>query len=214
MAAGAWLLPALPDGVWVGVGEAPPPLALPLIFFDPTGSAGVPLLRRAAEEAQRLLEGAGLPSRSRLAATSEVVGARAVKVVVLPRPQRGRALSANVMGEVACAPAVTSIWVFLEAVGRALGHEPGGRARWSARVEHELGVAMGRVVAHELVHLLAPERPHAAGGLLAGSVSRSDLLRSTLTLPEDLRAQLRAATVALLEGPRASNTPPAATSQD
>ena len=42
---------------------------------------------------------------------------------------------------------------------------PGSQSR-------RLGVALGRVLAHELVHTVAPECPHTRNGLMAERLSR------------------------------------------
>jgi hypothetical protein len=58
-------------------------------------------------------------------------------------------------------------WVFVDNVRAALGR--GTTAR-------DLGTAVGRVVAHEVIHALAPGHPHASGGLMAPTLDRWALL--------------------------------------
>ena len=72
-----------------------------------------------------------------------------------------------------------TIFVFFPAVMRTIGQHgvpanPGNMAALSR--------AMGRVVSHELVHVLAPERGHAPAGLMAPRLSRGLLLGGAIWL--------------------------------
>ncbi|MDE2971914.1 MAG: hypothetical protein OXU35_06370 [Acidobacteriota bacterium] len=76
-----------------------------------------------------------------------------------------------------------SIFLSLGAAERALGlplarrqaapaaAQP-ARRRLPGSQSRRLGVALGRVLAHELVHTVAPECPHTANGLMAERLSR------------------------------------------
>ena len=74
-----------------------------------------------------------------------------------------------------------------EAIGVAVGERGGGRSvflsfgaavralgnRAGARLPRtRIGVAVGRVLAHELVHAIAPECPHTRTGLMAARLDR------------------------------------------
>ena len=76
-----------------------------------------------------------------------------------------------------------SIFLSLGAAERALGlplaRRPGApgkakrpRRRLPGSQSRRLGVALGRVLAHELVHTIAPECPHTTHGLMAERLSR------------------------------------------
>ena len=76
-----------------------------------------------------------------------------------------------------------SIFLSLGAAERALGlplaRRPGApatakpsRRRLPGSQSRRLGVALGRVLAHELVHTVAPECPHTRNGLMAERLSR------------------------------------------
>ncbi|MFI5183643.1 MAG: hypothetical protein ACHQNV_04535 [Vicinamibacteria bacterium] len=65
------------------------------------------------------------------------------------------------------------VWVFVDNIRWTLGQSGGAPSPGERR---ELAVAVGRVVAHELVHALAPEHPHAVAGLMAPTLKRADLL--------------------------------------
>src|SRR5260370_17751275 len=69
-----------------------------------------------------------------------------------------------------------AIWVFLRSVRWTLGHDPGGRRSASDAEPRELALALARVVAHEVVHSIAPYEPHSHRGLMSHSLNRSFLL--------------------------------------
>ncbi len=67
-------------------------------------------------------------------------------------------------------------WVFVNNVRVALGHRP-LRPRPSPEQIPELARAVARVAAHEVVHAIAPDEPHAREGLMSEALSRHFLLR-------------------------------------
>jgi hypothetical protein len=72
-----------------------------------------------------------------------------------------------------------SVFVFLPGISRTLGHD---HIDHGPRKLRELSRAIARVLAHELVHVLAPDRPHTATGLMSASLERRQLLRNTIDL--------------------------------
>jgi hypothetical protein len=98
-----------------------------------------------------------------------------LRVLLLPRaPARG---TQGAMGHVKRQETpVTDVYVFLASVAEALRLDPGDPNEWRALERQELGRALGRVVAHEVVHVLRPGLPHAAQGLFAATLARRDLL--------------------------------------
>jgi hypothetical protein len=75
-------------------------------------------------------------------------------------------------------------WVLCSQVSRAIGTPAGTR---SARLD----VAVGRVVAHELVHVVFASLPHAVRGLMAPVVDATVLTRPELELDGGVRHALR-----------------------
>ena len=75
-----------------------------------------------------------------------------------------------------------SVFLSLGAAERALGFPRGQRTEWrgkgkkpkrgAGRQPRRLGIALGRVLAHELTHTIAPDCPHTRSGLMAERLSR------------------------------------------
>jgi hypothetical protein len=66
-----------------------------------------------------------------------------------------------------------AVWVFHESLRLALGLDQGPLP---PRDRDALGRALGRVVAHEVIHAIAPEAPHAGTGLMRHALDRNFLL--------------------------------------
>jgi len=103
-----------------------------------------------------------------------------VPVIVLRRQPPHHAPD-NVLGLVDHVKTPPSpIWVFVDNIRRTLGH---GTTTTPTETEgRELAVAVGHVVAHELVHALSPRHPHATSGLMGPSLNRQSLLAERATL--------------------------------
>jgi hypothetical protein len=69
-----------------------------------------------------------------------------------------------------------SIWLFLSNVRWTLGLDPRPRVAAPDGEWRDVGLALGRVLAHELVHSIVPDEPHAEGGLMRHSLDRGYLL--------------------------------------
>jgi hypothetical protein len=69
-----------------------------------------------------------------------------------------------------------SIWAFVGNIKRALGLNPRPGHLFSGTETTLLARAVARVVAHEVVHALAPEHPHDSDGLMKRSLSRNRLV--------------------------------------
>ncbi|HKC14274.1 MAG TPA: hypothetical protein VKI41_19785 [Vicinamibacteria bacterium] len=182
--------------------------ALVLVWFDPDGllpSAFEPLGREVAATFREIgVEVAwrqGGPGRS--CADGPVPE---LPVILLPAdPRRGNE-AAHVMGLVIRNQRPTrAVWVFLSSLRWTLG-DPAPERPLNSRQEREVALALARVVAHEVVHAIAPDEPHSRGGLMNHSLNRAFLLgpRSALTGPcaRAFLDQLQA-----LPGPRAGAPP-------
>jgi hypothetical protein len=101
-----------------------------------------------------------------------------IAIVVLERP-RG-ALPARVMGAVD-RKTQRQAWIFLSGIRHRLTREATERA--VAPVDPaELARLTGRVIAHEIVHVMAPRLGHTAEGLMQAEWSRAVALQPRLSL--------------------------------
>jgi hypothetical protein len=160
------------------------PQALTVVWHD-TGrifpAVGLPRLSR---EMEGLFKENQLPVRFHAAAANEDlmrIPEPRVNVIVLPE-ERGRFhvgpdTMAAVLGE---RGEKSTIFLFYSGVRRTLGH----KSDTSPRELAELTRALARVVAHEVVHVLAPERGHAEAGLMSRALEKADLLSDRLALDE------------------------------
>jgi hypothetical protein len=116
---------------------------------------------RAQAEVSEVLSPLGVRVSWRSGAGHQTEAETLRVILVRSRPS---ALDPWTMGSSNPGSSTPSIWVFCDNVARTLA-APGTTADGLAR--EAMGVAVGRVVAHELVHLLAPGRPHDRSGLFA-----------------------------------------------
>jgi hypothetical protein len=77
-----------------------------------------------------------------------------------------------------------AIWAFVENVRWTLGEAPRRGLGPIASDESGMGIALGRVIAHEIVHAIAPDEPHARKGLMNHSFDRAFLLGDHAALDE------------------------------
>lgn len=108
-----------------------------------------------------------------------------IPVIVLPQdPDRGRRKK-RVLGLVVKEQTPErAIWAFVDNVRWTLGVAPGTGLGPLVSEQSEMGIALGRVVAHEVVHAIAPDEPHARKGLMNHSFDRAFLLGNHATLDE------------------------------
>jgi len=118
-----------------------------------------------------------------------------LRVVLLPSEPGGpgwrvppNALGVTIGDGVRSAPAV---YVFYPRLLRALGiPEREDRLPSSLELRH-MTRALGRVVAHEIFHALAPGQPHAESGLMSASLSETLLLGEEIDVDERWAGLLR-----------------------
>ena len=103
-----------------------------------------------------------------------------------------------------------SIFLSVGAVGRALGW-PGAGGRRAGPKEGpaavRFGRALGRVLAHELVHAIAPDCPHTGSGLMSARLTRWMLTSPEADFDEIARAYLRRGAAAYGGGRTAPDAP-------
>ena len=134
-------------------------------------------------EVSALLAGAGLTIRWREVAPGgsfENSGSE-IPVILLPSDMRNHG-GDRVLGLVIGNHRFPSpIWVSVPNVRWLLGAQAGDEGTRRVAVER----ALGRVVAHEVVHAFVPEHPHAALGLMGRSVNKRLLTSEPGSLDQD-----------------------------
>jgi len=73
-------------------------------------------------------------------------------------------------------------WIYCQTLSEMLG--PALASAKSSQRDFLYGRAMGRVLAHELYHVLSNEREHENGGVAKSSFSASDVLKDNFSLGE------------------------------
>jgi hypothetical protein len=174
---------------------APPPadpLAVRLVWVDPgRAAAGVDTLAR--DEARSLLRKMGVSVSWRRGGAGEVARPGEVRVILLDRG-REQAPGTPVLGATPLRfEGAPFVWVHVPGVRAAAGLCP----RWPfaapvASSARALGLALGRVVAHELVHALAPSVPHGTG-LMSATLTCRQLIAPTLPVDPEVSLAVQAA---------------------
>jgi hypothetical protein len=117
-----------------------------------------------------------------------------VRLVFLRSTGLGADRGLGVLGSTARHGSVPTTWIYVPNVALALGLDP-ETVPASFEAQRVLGVALGRVVAHELVHVLAPGVEHAGVGLMRPKLHAFHLSSGRPALEGDCA-------VALAEGAR------------
>jgi hypothetical protein len=164
-------MPALLAALALVLAAHATPPTVTLVLCDVGGRSRFdgPALRR---EVETLLSGAGLVVRWRevQAGTGFDSHPDEMLVVLLPSEMRNPARE-RVLGLVIGDHRFPSpIWVSVPNVRFLLGVSPTDEGRAGV-----LSTALGRVIAHEVVHAFVPDRPHDPGGLMGRAVNRSQL---------------------------------------
>jgi hypothetical protein len=169
LAAAAALAPAADDGR----------LRLRLVWYDILRRTPFPLEVMSAE-VERILGGERVDVTWRVVeGDGVIIDDSEVKVILLDRPSAKTARDHRVMGATRPEGSSTA-WVYSSSVAGALGLSL--EATLPLPQQQELARALARVVAHEIVHAIAPEVPHAPTGLMQSEMDRKDLLGPGLGL--------------------------------
>ena len=152
--------------IWTTGVAAPPgaegaePLSIPAVAIEMARlpATSFTLMQR---ELDTLIGGADLRVRWRRDSPAAETAADELRVVFLDGPGRGLYAGRPVLAASRHTDPGPTIWVYTPNVLAALGPTAGGRD--SPDRQRGLGLALVRVLAHELVHVLAPEMPHGHG---------------------------------------------------
>jgi hypothetical protein len=165
--------------------------AFRLVWLDSPSAAGV-VRTEAMSEAASLLGSAGVDVEwERTDGRQRPLHEGDVQVVVLPSAPAS--LAPDVMGWThPHARGARTVWVFLSGVRATLGQHRDGRGSVRSVDARDLGRAVGRVIVHELVHVVFPDRAHSHSGLMAPRVGRRVLLQPGLRLDVHLHGRASA----------------------
>ncbi len=162
VAAAVWTIVA---GLLVPAAAGAQTCALRLVWFEPAG--GPTPTAEAIRESDRILRTSRAVVRSSLAAAPRVLEPFEIAVVLLPSavwPGRG---PDRVLG--ATQPDTTrAVWAFPDAVAATIGL-PSDPREWTSAGDARFGRALGRVVAHEVFHLVTGRATHDTSGLMASA---------------------------------------------
>ncbi len=188
LAAAPWLNP--PASAEPAVAGDLPPGTIRVRLFDPYDLLPDRLEEQVRDEARLAFAAAGAPLRFVTRAGPGIVPA-----TVYPEIPAHWTTASGAIGVAVGHPGgPRSIFLSVGEAERALGIRPpapGKRARRGrkgrrrhlrgpAAGRQRLGIALGRILAHELVHAVAPACPHTAGGLMAPQLTRRDLTGPSL----------------------------------
>jgi hypothetical protein len=145
-------------------------------------------------EAAEILAPIGVRLRWRKGSTDTPSEADEVRVVPLG-PAGRTAKTGRVLGATSTADGPRTIWVDYENVAWVAGTSTNRLVSAGFAERRRVGVAMGRVIAHEVVHALVPQLPHAAAGLMG--VNLRGALDRSVSFDPATRDALRAAVAAV-----------------
>ena len=156
-----------------------------LVLYDPRGAlpSGAEVMAR---EVEAIFAGLGVNVGWRKGGSGITFGDGPVPemaVVLMPGDPRWERKEDHVMGHVLRRQTPNrAMWLFVSNVRWTLGFRPQARKGAPPSEWREVGVALGRVVAHELIHAVAPEEPHAEDGLMRHSLDGRGLRAKDVTI--------------------------------
>jgi hypothetical protein len=167
--------------------------SLALVWLDPTGS-GRQAEAVARSEALSILQAMGLHPTWRRSAAGEPAREKEIRVVLVDRLLVDRASGEPVLGATPReARRYPVAWIHVPSVRVTLGLAVDAEGTpMSARDRRALGVALGRVIAHEVVHVLAPGLSHGRG-LMARALNERELTAPRLSFEPGVPLVVRAA---------------------
>lgn len=173
--------------------EGRPATALRVAWIDlaDTGPSVFPI---ALGEAKSVLSRIGLQLAGRRALPGELARPDEVRVILVNTAVVERTQGAPVLG---AAPVESSplphVWVHVPNVRVTLGLQPDlAPTQMSLPDLRAFGVALGRVMAHEIVHALTPGVPHGTG-LMSARLTRRQLTEGRMPIAPELALAVRAA---------------------
>ncbi len=165
---------------------------LSLVWYDPARVASG-TERMARREAAELLARLGANVSWRNGRAGELTGSSEVWVILVDSgPQQPT--GTLVLGSTRARSASTRVlWVRVPNVVAAGGASHARPVRLLPPEElRTVGIALGRVIAHEVVHVVAPSLPHDSG-LMSGSLTRGQLTSPVIAVGHEATRAVRSA---------------------
>jgi hypothetical protein len=176
-----------------GAAETSTPATVPvlrLVWVDPADT-GVGSELAARAEADALLSRMGVTTSWRRGTAGEPMQKGEVWVILVGESPDSRSDSI-VLGATKRGALCPAIWVRVPNIRRAVGVPRGPSLFGLAGFErHMVSVAIGRVIAHEVVHAVAPSVPHGTG-LTAANLTRNQLRAPTLGVETEVALAVQA----------------------
>jgi hypothetical protein len=163
--------------------------------------------KSAARETSVILADAGIAVAWTHGDVSTVTTGDELKVVLMAGVANGARLPEHVMGGTRGGAQSHTTWIYLSNVLWALGLQDKGPRGLSLHEEEQVARAVGRVVAHEIVHAVAPAVRHSDHGLMAGKLGRAYLIQATAALAPAEQKALRAGAEAYAAAVEPAPTP-------
>ena len=171
--------PSGPLATWLGVPPGFRTEPLRVQFHDPYGLLPRKTRERLQQEVVRAFESSGIALRF-----VGHGGAAVIPATLYPEfPEKWDIPFRAIGVAIGSGREQRPVFLSLGAAERALGSRSSRRPTWNdkqrrfrrrpaSRHSPRLGTALGRVLAHEITHSIAPDCPHTATGLMAARLSR------------------------------------------
>jgi hypothetical protein len=170
-----------------------PAVRLPVVIVSLADNVDPLALAVMTEEARAILGAVGAEVTWTRDEPTQVRPDEVLYVVLLGGTGVGADAGRGVLGATLAGPASASssaLWVYYNNVARGVGLRPENISAASHHARRDLGVALGRVVVHEIVHLLVPELEHAPAGLMCSRMGRRVLRYPHVALDAETRELL------------------------
>lgn len=169
------------DGADPAPRPQPTPAVVELVWSDPAHMlpAG---FDEMAREVRSIFRPLGVDVAWRRADDRPVSGDE-LNVILLAADPAGRLHRRPTMGRVE-RTRHTALWIFAGRVRQTIGLDRAAIMRATLQYQRDYPRALGRVVAHELVHAIAPREPHADRGLMQANLNGAVLTAPRLAIDE------------------------------
>lgn len=171
-----------------GAAIADPAVAIPVRLHDPHGLLPGPVLKHLRKETREAFRRIG--AAVVFAAAAEPP---AVPATFYPEIPRHWKVGRHALGVAIGGPnEPRSVFLSVGAAKRTLDRRGARRRHWPERGPWaaRLGRALGRILAHELLHAVAPDLPHSRHGLMAPRLTRRMLLAPGVGFDETVKRRL------------------------